>query len=160
MCVYVYVYIYTLPAKIWNIFSFQRFFVFCGVCKLFIYLINIPTSRYYFGGVNSHPIVKWTTPVKNDYYDPFSWLDAGQNSNSLMVRLLPHLFVCFIGISCTLSLFIYHLVWCDRHGISTVGPRHKRTPGVVLVYHKVMYIKALPITSHRSFHIESKKWSF
>ena len=39
---------YTLPAKNMEYFSFQPIFVFCGVCKVFIYLIYIPTHRYYF----------------------------------------------------------------------------------------------------------------
>ena len=65
LCLVLYMgHLYTLPAKIWNIFSFQRFFVFCGVCKVFIYLIYIPISIYYFLGVNSHSIVKWTAKVK------------------------------------------------------------------------------------------------
>ena len=34
-----------------------------------------------------------------------------------------------------------------------MGTPHRRTPGVVLVYHKVMYTKALPITNNRSLHI-------
>ena len=50
--------------KIWNIFSYQRSFVFCGVCKVFIYLINIPTIIYYVWGVNSHSIGKWTAKVQ------------------------------------------------------------------------------------------------
>ena len=49
---------YTLPAKNMEYISFQRIVVFCGVCKVFLYLIYIPTSRYYFWGVNSHPIAK------------------------------------------------------------------------------------------------------
>ena len=55
---------YILPAKYMEYFLFQRFFVFCGVCKVFIYLIYIPTNRYYFWGVNSHSIAKWTANVQ------------------------------------------------------------------------------------------------
>ena len=36
---------YTLPAKNMEYFSFQRFLYFCGVCKVFIYVIYIPTKR-------------------------------------------------------------------------------------------------------------------
>ena len=67
--------------------------------------------------------------------------------------------MCLSEILCTILWFIYHLVWCDRQGISTVGTPHRRWPGVVFVYHKVMYTKALPITNSRSFHLELKKWS-
>ena len=55
---------YTLPAKNMEYFSFQRIFVFCGVCKVFIYLNYIPTHIYYFWGVNSHSIAKWTANVQ------------------------------------------------------------------------------------------------
>ena len=89
----------------------------------------------------------------------FSLLDAGQNTCCLIVRSLPYLFVCLFEILCTILLFIYHIVWCDRQGISIVGTSHTRTLRVVLVYHKVMYTKALPVTNNLSFHIESKKWS-
>ena len=111
---------------IWIFFSFQRFFLFCGVCRVYLYLVYIPTSRYYFLGINSQPIAKWTTKVKKKF-GPFSLLDAGSNSCCLIVRLLTYLFVCLLEILCTITLFIYHLVWCDRQGISIVGTSHRRT---------------------------------
>ena len=106
-------------------FSFQRFFVFCGVCRVNLCLVYIPTSRYYFWRVNSQSIAKSTTKVQNNYFGPFSLLDAGYIS-CLIVRLLPYLFVCLLEILCTILLFIYHLVWCDRQGISIVGTSHRR----------------------------------
>ena len=42
--------IYTLPAKIWNIFYFSDFVHICGVCRVFLYLKYMPTRRYYLWG--------------------------------------------------------------------------------------------------------------
>ena len=69
----------TLPAKIWNIFHFSDFLAFCGVFRVIPYLIYIPTSRYYFGGVNSHSIGKMNRKqrFKNNYFGHFSLSDAG-----------------------------------------------------------------------------------
>ena len=36
--------------KIWNIFYLSHFLHFCGVCRVYLYLKYIPTSRYYFLG--------------------------------------------------------------------------------------------------------------
>ena len=55
---------HTLPAKNMEYFSFQRIFVFWGVCKVFIGVIYIPTNKYYFWGLNSHSIAKWTAKVQ------------------------------------------------------------------------------------------------
>ena len=44
--------------KIWNIFYFIDFLHFCGVCRVFLYLKYILTSRYYFWGVNLHLTAK------------------------------------------------------------------------------------------------------
>ena len=33
--------------------------------------------------------------------------------------------MCLLAISCTISLFIYHLVWCDRQGVSIVWTSHR-----------------------------------
>ena len=43
--------LHTLLAKNVEYFWFQRFFIFCVVCRLYLYLFYIPTSRYYFGGL-------------------------------------------------------------------------------------------------------------
>ena len=40
---------YKLSAKNMEYFSFQRFFVFCGVCRVYLFLIYIPTSRITLG---------------------------------------------------------------------------------------------------------------
>ena len=149
----------TLPTKLLEYFSFQWFFVFCWVCKVFIYLIYIHTNRYYFWGVNSYSMAKWTAKVQKSLFWSFILFDDGENYYYLIVILLPYLFVCLLEILSTISLFIYHLVWCDLQGINTMGTPHRRTPGVFLVYHKVMYTKALPITNISSFHIKWKKWS-
>ena len=50
-----------------------------------------------------------------------------------------HLFVCCIEILRTIPSFIYRIFWCGQQGISVMGASHKRTWGVVLVYHQVMY---------------------
>ena len=67
--------IHTLPAK--NNESFFISGIFCGVCRVYPYiLIYIPTSRYYFWGVNSTSIAKWTAKVQYNYFGSFSLLDA------------------------------------------------------------------------------------
>ena len=59
-------------------FSFQWIFVFCGVCKVFIYLIYIPTNRYSitFGELIHTQYENEPQRFKNDYFGPFSLLDA------------------------------------------------------------------------------------
>ena len=49
MLIYIYICIHTLPAKNMEYFSFQRIFVFYGVCKVFTYLIYIPRADITFG---------------------------------------------------------------------------------------------------------------
>ena len=59
----------------------EYFFIsanFCILFKVYIYLINIPTNRYYFFGELIH--TKYQNEphrFKNDYFCPFSVLDAG-----------------------------------------------------------------------------------
>ena len=65
--------------------------------------------------------------------------------------------MCLLEILCTISLFIYHLVWCDRQRISIMGLPHRRTPRVVLVYHKVVYTNTLPITNKQIFSYRIEK---
>ena len=60
--------------KIWNIFHYSDFFLFCGVSMVIRYLIYIPTSRYYFWGVNSHSIAKWTAKVQKQLFWSFYFI--------------------------------------------------------------------------------------
>ena len=115
--------------KLWNIFQFSNFCVFYGVCRVFLYLICISTSRCYFWEVNSHSIAKWTAKVQEQllwsYFFIRRWLEF----------LLSHCQIAaisvraFLEISCTISLLIYHLAWCDRQGTSIVVISHRRTDG-------------------------------
>ena len=65
--------------KIWNNFHLSDFLVFCGVCRVFLYLIYIPRSRYYFGEVNLHSIAEWTAKVQKQLFLSFffsrHWLE-------------------------------------------------------------------------------------
>ena len=78
-------------------FSYQRIFLFCGVCRVFIYLINIPTIRYYVWGVNSHSIGKWTAKVQKWLFWSFFFIIIVR---ILVVLLLSYLFVWLSEISC------------------------------------------------------------
>ena len=60
--------------KIWNNFHFTDFFVFCGVSRVYFYLIYIPTSRYYFWGVYSHSIAKLIAKVQKQLFWAFFFI--------------------------------------------------------------------------------------
>ena len=60
--------------KIWNNFHSSDFLKFCEVCEVYLYLTYIPTSRYYFWGVNSHSIAKWTAKVKKQLFCSFFFI--------------------------------------------------------------------------------------
>ena len=60
--------------KIWNIFHFSDFVVFCEVCWVYLYLIDIPTNRYNFWGVNSHSLTKWTAKVQKQLFWSFFFI--------------------------------------------------------------------------------------
>ena len=132
--------IYTLPAKNMEYFAFQRlfaFFVECAGC--FCTWNTFLLADITFWGVNLHLTTKWRAKVQKQLCLCISQLDHGYNSCFPLVRLLPYLFVCCIEILFTIPLFIYRLFWCSQQGISVVGASHRRTWGVVLVYHKVGY---------------------
>ena len=55
-------------------FSLKRFFLFCGVCRVYLYLVHIPTRRYYFWGLNSQSIAKWTAKVQKQLFWSFFFI--------------------------------------------------------------------------------------
>ena len=71
--------IHTLPAKKWNIFYFSDYLHFCGVCRVFLYLKYIPTSRYYFGGsylaLNSKMKHKGSKTIISVFFSIRLWLE-------------------------------------------------------------------------------------
>ena len=115
--------------KIWNIFHFIEFFIFCGACRAFPYLIYIPTSIYNFGGVISHSIAKWTAKVQKQLFWYFFLVRRWLEFLLSHCQIASYLFVCLLARLCKVSLFIYHIVWCDRQGISIVRTSQRRTLG-------------------------------
>ena len=69
----------TLPAKIWNIFYFSNFLHICGVCRVFLYLKYIATSRYHFLGsqlaFNSKMKRKGSKPIISALCSIRLWLE-------------------------------------------------------------------------------------
>ena len=66
--------------QILNIFHFNDFLFICGVCRVYLYLVYIATSRYYFWGNNSKSIAKWTAKVQKQLFWSFlfirHWLES------------------------------------------------------------------------------------
>ena len=71
----------------------------------------------------------------------------------------PCTFVYQLEVLCIISLFIWYIIWGGRQGISVVGALHRGTSGVVLVYHKVICTKSLPVVINIFFHTKWKKMS-
>ena len=66
--------LYTTGKKYGIFFISAIFFLFYGAYRVFLYLIYIPTSRYYFWGVNSHSISKWTAKVQKQLFWSFFFI--------------------------------------------------------------------------------------
>ena len=128
--------------KIWNIFIFSDFLHFCGVCRLFLYLKYIATGIYYFWGsklaFNSKMKRKGSKTIISVFSSIRLWLQFLLS----LCQIDAYSFECCTEILCTIPLFIYRHFWYSQQGISVVGASHRRTWGVVLVYHKVMYTKS------------------
>ena len=65
--------------KIWNIFYFSDFLHFCGVCRAFLYLRYISTSKYYFWGswfaLNSKMKHDGSKIIISVFFSIRSWLE-------------------------------------------------------------------------------------
>ena len=68
------VHIHTTGKKYGIYFISAIFFLFCGVCRVYLYLVYIPTSRYYFLEVNSQSIAKWTANVQEQLFWSFFFI--------------------------------------------------------------------------------------
>ena len=70
---------YTTGKKICNIFCIIDFLHFCGLCRVFLYLRYIPTSRYYFWGswlaLNSKMMRKGSKTIISVFFSIRLWLE-------------------------------------------------------------------------------------
>ena len=135
------IYIYTTGKKYGIILYLNDFLHFCGVCMVFLYLKYIPTSQYYFWGsqfaLNRKMKRKGSKTIMSLFFSIRLWLEFLLSLGpitAISIRLLYRDIV---------HNTIVHLtpIWCGQQGISVVGGLHRRTWGVILVYHKVMYTK-------------------
>ena len=128
--------------KIWNIFCFSDFLHICGVCRVFLSLKYIHTSRYYFLGselaFNSKMKRKGSKPNISALCSIRLWLEfflslyqIAAISIRALYRNLVHNTIVFLP-----------PILCGQQGISVVGASHNRTWGIVLIYHQGMYTKS------------------
>ena len=133
---------YTTGQKYGILFISEIFCIFVECAGCFCSWNTFLRTDITFGGVNQHLTAKWSAKVPKQLFRYFSQLHYGYNSCCSFIRLLPYPFVCCIEILFKIPLFIYRLFRCVQQRISVVGSSHRRTWGVVLVYHKVMYTKS------------------